>query len=310
MKRILYGQIVAVLAITHALAGGLPDPLVAPDINQSDPVCNTSWQCNAPYVDTNGRLPCPIVPDTQIKVVEMQAGQSNGETSGETAVVMTHASAVCNLNYLDGQVYQHATPALGTSRSSILANGLAPQGYMGDLIADTIVANGSAAQVITVPMNIGGSRVDQWADGGPLRDIPCIAMQRLKLLGITPQTPNTYFIFRWTQGESDRQGPIQVGTTTADYMARLGQVFARLDACGFVGRKFVDIVSWSGTNTWPPVATAQANMANGTTIFIGANLDSIPNSCRIDMTHLNSACGIPQGAAMFMNSLHASGYPF
>lgn len=303
----LFGLILS-SSLAVVSGAGLPDPFVAPDIGQSDPVCNTSWFCNAPYTDTNGRLPC--LPSSGTKVVYMVAGQSNGETEAETAVSMAHAGSVCNFNYLDGGLYQHGTPALGTSRSSILPNGLAPLGYQGDLVADAIIANGTAAQVIEVPMNIGGTRVDQWADNGVLREIPCIAMRRLALIGITPQTPNTYFIFRWIQGESDRQGPTQVGTTQAQYTTWLTQAFARLDACGFSGRKFVDINTWSGTNTWPPVAAAQADMANGVTIFVGSNNDAIGNSCRIDQTHLNSSCGVPTSASQFTGALHASGAPF
>lgn len=293
--------------------GNMPDPNVTEDITASDPVCNTSWSCNAPYADVNGRGPCPINP-SGIRIVLITAGQSIGETEGDQPVAMAHPSQVCNFSYLDGQLYVRGlpAPALGTSRSSILPNGQQPTGYQGDLVCDTLITNNPAiSQCIEVPLSIGGSRIQFWADNGPLRNIPCVAMQRLAVIGLTPVTPNTFWIFRWKQGTSDRQGPSQVGTTQADYTMWANQIFARLQGCGFTGSNTaitIDRESWGSMDIWPPVDAAQ--VALGAAFHPGSNSNIIPNSCRLDGIHLNSACGIPQDAAMYIAALHAIGAPF
>lgn len=289
------------LCSVPAVAGGasVPDPFVTQDIGQFYAVCNGSWNCNAPYRDTNAKIGIYGLIDTSVQtLVMLDLGQSNGENEADGSVVTSNDTHILNFNYLDGQFYKVGDPVLGTSLNGVNV------GYMNHLVASKVIDSGKFSQVILAPMNVGGTAVQDWKKGGAMYDVPCIAIQRLALRGITPSTPNVYFIVDWTQGESQHGS-----TSQADYTTWLTEVFNHIDTCGFVGRKFVNIVSWAGT-PWPPVAAAQANMGNGTTIFVGGNLDSMDNSYRMDMTHFNFAKGIPTGATLKFNAWHASGFPF
>jgi hypothetical protein len=171
-------------------------------------------------------------------------------------------------------------------------------------VADLLVTNGKFDRVIIVPIAIGGTSVAMWGTGGVLASRVPAAMARLASRGITPGMTGVTFAFLWGQGESDR------ATSQAAYAASLGQVTTALFATGFNGRAFINSQTWLSGVTNANVVAAQAAAANSTTIFAGANADSLTAGSRqADNTHFSDA-GMASFATLIYNAMHASGAPF
>jgi Carbohydrate esterase, sialic acid-specific acetylesterase len=158
--------------------------------------------------------------------------------------------------------------------------------------------------VIVVPIAVASTSITQW-DTGNLGGRICLAIQRLKLRGIVPGT-NVTFAIDWGQGESDEQ----LGTSQAAYTTALNHIISTAAACGFSGRWFVAIETWEAGTTSAGVQAAQAAVVNNTTVFAGANADSIGSGSRqSDNIHFNDS-GAASLATLKKNAMHASGAPF
>ena len=280
---------------------GSIDPFYTNDVDQSNYICNGSWACNAPYKATTGRTQRNMTVNTGIRnLVLFVMGQSNNESEAPSAYTPTNGSAIDDLNIYDGMFYAAADPHLGTSYNST------GPGLMDFRAADQLITNGKFDRVILVPLAIGGTLADQHATG-PLANLPCVAMRRLAARGITPSTTNVTFAADWGQG--DNSASLTSPPTQIAYQAALQQIKTNMQACGFVGRFFVNVVSFGNGVTYSPVTAAQAAVVDNVFFFAGANLDSLNNSNRVDGVHFNDT-GAAAGAALKVTAWHASGAPF
>jgi hypothetical protein len=90
----------------------------------------------------------------------------------------------------------------------------------------------------------------------------------------------------------------------------LGQVTTALFATGFNGRAFINQQTWLAGVTNSGVRAAQAAVAIGSNIFLGANADSLNAANRqADNTHFNDT-GMAALATLIYNAMHATGAPF
>ena len=255
-------------------------------------------------VDTFGRGPTrPPVLNTGVpNLVLILAGQSNNAGEAPTAYTLTNASVIDNFNVNDGALYPPADPPIGGTPSAG-ANGCGCS-LSGWRLADAYITGGNFSRIIVVPLSITGSSVSQW-DTGPMATRICQAIGRLKDRGIVPGT-NVNFAIDWGQGEADQQ----LGTTQLAYTTSLNDIIAKAAACGFTGRWFVNVETWEAGATSAAVQAAQAAVVNGTTVFAGANLDSLGSGDRqTDNVHFNDT-GAPLVASMKKTAMHASGAPF
>jgi hypothetical protein len=306
---VIMKRLTSILLLVVALCGfgGVasgPDPFFIPDVSQIYPACTGTWKCNAPYT-AQGKTVRNLAINTGIRnLVLFVMGQSNNINGAPSAYTPTNGSAIDDFNVYDGVIYASSDPHPGASWNS----GIGAGGLMDFRVADALISNGKFDRVILVPMAIGGTNALQWANGGVIQNLPCIAMKRLAVRGITPTT-NVTFAVDWGQGEAE----IALGTSQSTYQTAITQIATNLDACGFSGRFFVNVQTWGGGITYAPVAAAQAAVAGTTVgnvaIKAGANLDSLNNTNRVDTTHFNDT-GSAAGAALKVTAFAASGAPF
>jgi hypothetical protein len=260
------------------------------------------WNGNQAYSDTHGRAPRNLTLNTGIRnLILISAGQSVRESQTPTTFVPTNASAIDNFNVLDGAIYPYQEPLLGCSYT-----GTTPgfgTGYVMGRVADKLISGGQFDRVILVPLAIGGSPIQWWANG-PLSDRLPKTMVRLASRGFVSQA-NVTVAVEFGQGEADNLG----GTTTPAYTASGNTMISNANAAGTINRWFIAQESWFGGVTSSAVTAAQASLVNGTTIFASGNIDTLNNSNRIDGTHLNDV-GAAAAATLIYNAMHASGAPF
>ena len=283
----------------RAAGAGMADPFRVVDYSVIYVACNGSFGCNQPFTGATTKTPRNTAINTGVaNLVLFVMGQSNNESEAPSAYTPTNGSAIDDFNVYDGSLYVASDPHLGTSWNST------GPGLMDFRLADAFITSGTFARVILVPMAIGGSNVLQWANGGPMQNLPCIALKRLAARGITPGMTNVTFAVDWGQGEAEAS----LSTSQSTYQTALGQIKTNMQACGWIGRFFVNVETWNNT-TYAPAAAAQAAVVDNVFFFAGANLDSLNNSNRVDTTHFNDT-GSAAGAALKKTAMHASGAPF
>jgi hypothetical protein len=268
-----------------------------------------NWQNNGGYRSTGGKTLRSVTIDTGIRnLVLIVAGQSNYQNVAPTAYTPTNASALDNFNVYDGGVYAAADPLLGASwmYTTLGQGGANPSpGNIGTRVGDLLITNGQFDRVILVPVAIGGSTIEMWATGSLSNRVPT-AMARLASRGIVPGMTNVEFAVIWGQGESDNT----LDTSQANYTSRLNTVISNAAAAGFSGRWFINKQTWNAGSTDANVQAAQDAMPNGSTIFAGANADSLNATNRYaDNTHFNDT-GMAALATLVYNAMVASGAPY
>lgn len=308
MKRIIIISLGFFFVITSAFAGssggkgGTPsvaDPFYIPNVSAIYSACTGTWDCNNPYTDTTGRTPRNLTINTGIKnLVLIVAGQSNNINTAPTAVTATNATSIDVLNVYDGAIYPGTNPVLGASWNN--ASPLGP-GFMDTAVADKLITAGKFARVILVPVAIGGLNAALMANGGPVQNLLCVAMGRLAARGITSQT-NVTFAVDWGQGEAE----LGLSTSQANYTTYLTQMGTNLNACGFVGRFFVNKETYISGSTYAPVQAAQVAIAGtvigNVTFTAGADMDTLNGTNRADNTHWNDL-GITNGSTLKFNAM-------
>lgn len=313
MKKLLARLLAALVALSAPVnagqvgsAGGANRYFI-PDASEVYYTCNGSWTCNGPYLDTGPKTQHNVAINTSVaNLVLFVMGQSNNENEAPSQYTPTNGSAIDDFDIYNGSLYVAADPHLGTSYG--FQSSLGPA-LMDFRAADTLITNGKFARVILVPMAIGGSLVAQWATGGPFQDTACVAMRRLADRGIVPGMTNVTFAVDWGQGEGDGT----TGTTQAQYQASLLSIVTNLNACGFIGRFFVNVETWQGGAVSATIEAAQAavvgTVIGNVSVVAGANLDVMNNTYRIDTTHFNDT-GAANGASLKVSAWAASGAPF
>lgn len=247
----------------------------------------------------------PVINTSIRNLVLFNVGQSNSTNVLPTASVPTNASAIDNFNVYDGAIYNVvAGPLLGTQAYT---GGLGTNinGAIITKVADLLVTNNKFDRVILVPLAISGSPISEWGAGGALYDRMCVAIKRLAARGITPAVSNVTFATVQMQGEADGAG----GTTAVAYQTAANQMIARAQGCGYSGRWFFSLETWSNGVTYSTIRNAQSGLANGSTIFVGGDLDTINASGRTDNIHFNDSGG-STAATLTYNAMAASGAPF
>jgi len=236
-----------------------------------------------PVVDLTSRVEVtcsPMSPGTAVIVV---VGQSLSVNSVPTAYTPAQNN-VDQLNIYDGKCYKAQDPLLGINVSG--APVTAKRGTWMARLADNLVAHGRFDRVIIVPMGVGATTVDQWASDSTApylkNKINAVALRMAQA-----QIPCTAIM--WGQGESDTGA----GTSQASYAASLHTVIAEFQRAIPACPMLIARESYYYGSTSSGVVAAQASVVNGTTVFAGEDVDSIPPAGRYDNTHLNEV-----GAAM------------
>jgi hypothetical protein len=217
--------------------------------------------------------------------VGIVAGQSNSANYATDTYSPTNAGKVDNLNVFDGGVYAAAQPLLGCEGAG---------GNWMIRCADKMIAAGMFARVIWVPLGLGGSPVAPWKQGGELSQLLTVAFKRCAALGLPVSA------VLWQQGEADNT----LGTSQAQYLADLQSAIAGPRLLGFNAPWFVAKGSYVDGSYSVAVRTAQTQIVNGTTIFAGADTDTLGGANRSDGVHLSSA-GCDANATLWKNALDA-----
>ena len=238
-------------------------------------------------------------------LVLITAGQSNLASVGPTAYTPTNAAVLDNFSVYSGLNYAAADPLLGSTFHPLLGSGVVGGGVSLRL-ADLLVTNGKFDRVFIVPIAMGGTAISQWRSGGALYGNIAATMARLADRGLAPGTTGVTYAFVWGHGESDTT----LATTQATYQAGLGEVLTTLFTTGFDGRAFINQQTWNAGTTSSAIRAAQAAVVNGTTIFAGADADTLDATKRqADNVHFNDT-GMSDFATLMYNAMHASGAPY
>lgn len=238
-----------------------------------------------PVLDLTGRTEVPCVSSGRVGVIVV-VGQSLSVNNVPTAYIPTQN--VDQLNIYDGKCYKAKDPLLGINVSGGAVTD--QRGTWMSRMADNLVAHGKFDRVILVPMAVGATSVAQWADNlnAPylFNNINVVGLRiRDAKLGCTA--------IMWGQGESDTGA----GTSQATYAAALSKVIAEFNRAMPACPLLVAQESYYYGATSAAVLAAQAAAVNGTTVFAGENVDSIPSTSRYDNTHLNET-GAAQRASL------------
>lgn len=244
-----------------------------------------------PYTDVSAKTPRALTINPAEKTLIMIcAGQSLGTDRIIDTFTPTNASKVDNLSWYDGKNYAATNPLLGTGWAGTVGT----SHNFNFKIADGIISNSKFDRVIIVPMGMGGTSINQWANDGALtteatgycRMINAVA-KKLAAQGITPATTGVKFLIKWNHGESDTQA----GTSQASYTADFNKMKARVDA-DLPVKWMVAKESWIVGVTSATVQAAQLALVDNVSIFAGENMDSIDATGRVaDNTHLNATGG-------------------
>lgn len=245
-----------------------------------------------PVLDLTGRVEVPtgdVGPRTAVIVV---IGQSLSVNQAPTPYVPVNSN-IDQLNIYDGKLYRAKDPLLGINVSGGTVT--AQRGTWMMRMADKLIADGHFDRVVLVPMAIGNTRIGQWAD----ETQPPYLFNRINTVGLRMRDaglPCTAIMSG--QGESDTAA----GTSQAAYAAGLSRVIGEFQRAIPGCPILVAQESYYYGATSSAVLAAQSSVVNGTTVFTGENVDSIPSSGRYDDTHLNDA-GAAQRATLAVAAL-------
>lgn len=246
-------------------AGSAPDPCALPYFFAPDP---------GGYATSDGKVRRdPRLNAGETTGVFVVAGQSNCANTVETNATLTNASKIDNLNIFDGGLYAAADPLVGCD--GLLGNTFSR-------VADKLITAGIFARVILIPIGVGGSSAAQWADTSALGQRLIVAARRAAALGLTVSA------YLWQQGEQDKTN----GTSQSSYAASLAAAIALPRNAGFNAPWFIAKCSYINGAVSSAVQAAQVAAANGTTIFAGADTDSLTGTTtnrRPDDTHFKAA---------------------
>jgi hypothetical protein len=248
-------------------------------------------------VPTGDQFPCDHIPRDGLAVL-LIAGQSNAHNTTQPNDLYFPHRPFFNLNINDGQCYLAGAQALGTT-----GEGSAFALPLGDELIDS----GLFAQVLIVPIAIGGTYIEEWRpDGGRYFARFERAIRQLAALQLAP----TFVL--WHQGEGNA-GPLITKKTfglfganfnhrpveiTPDlreaaklgYMRHFFNIVARLRALGVSAPVMPAVVTICGTRiSEPAIRAAQESLPDSTWgIYQGPNTDMIDLTARYDFCHFNS----------------------
>lgn len=280
-----------------------PDPyslsVPAPFVS-SDPNPNFFPDWNNP----NGKEAVDLRTLAGKTIVLVIISQSNGTNVMPSLYVPSNRLGVINFNIGDGNAYRAKPggpidPLLGcTGFAPNLPNGW-PNGNWPGILADSLISDGTASNVVVVPIGVGGSYAADWAVGGSNNIRITVTARRLSAAGLTPDA------VLWNQGESDYSTPY------ASYVSSITSAIGTVHSYWPTVPVFVAIQTYIHGLFSSTIATAQAAVVNPAAhIFAGANADSLVGINRqSDLTHWSDVGGANL-ASLIRAKLHAYGAPF
>jgi hypothetical protein len=256
-------------------------------------------------------IDCASIPRDGLKVV-VSAGQSNAANSTPVGQIYEPRNLVYNLNIEDGKCYVARTPVLGNN------------GYGSSFVlplADDLIDNGIARNVLLVPLAIGGTYIEEWRpSGGKYFSRFGRAVSQLKRMNIEP----SYVL--WHQGEGNA-APLNTGYTfgvfgstdqnrrievTEDLREAVKIAYIRdfismaktLRSMGVTAPIFLATASLCQmTDGEPTIRSAQRFLPDqGMGIFAGPDTDEIDSNRRYDGCHFDLA-GQEQHALLWTATL-------
>ncbi len=260
------------------------------------------------YQDATGRMaePCPV-PDSRGAVL-FAFGQSNAANFGPSR--RQGRPGLLNFNMFDGKCYRAADPLLGSS-----GNG----GAIWTALGNRLISDGAFDRVIVVPIAVGGSSINRWAD---LRDLGArIAFAGAALRDAGLKVTHVLFV----QGESDhhaaeawsRMRPSEFVRLRPDgsrysmrseaYKAHFLAVRSHLDRVGIDGPIYVAVKTRCGDvgpDIEGPVSRAQRELAQDhDDIHPGPNINAFTDvNYKPDLCHLSDT-GIERAADIWAKLL-------
>lgn len=215
-------------------------------------------------------VPCPAQdPSTLVLVV---AGQSNAANSGAARHRSRHGGRV--VNFIDGRCFVAASPLLGADGRS---------GEYWTLLADRLIDQGVAREVVLAPFSVNGAKIERWQPGGELHAPFMKMLQQLRAVYRPSQV-------LWHQGESD----FLLGTTQSGYADSLNALVRAVRSKGIDAPFHVAVASRCLLSAWRaenPVAEAQRSASNAALrIVVGPDADTVwTEAYRFDDCHLSAA---------------------
>ncbi len=214
---------------------------------------------------------CPAqTPDTGVLLA---IGQSNSANHAEKRMTTSYPQHV--VNYYAGKCYVAASPLLGASGD---------EGEFITPLADRLVSDGIYKSVVIVSSGINGTPIARWQKDGDLNEM---------LMATLVPLQNKYRITEiiWHQGEADFTNSTSSKVYATSFTSMLGSLRAAgIDAPAYisVATKCDDDPRWALDN---PAAMGQKSLANGTTIVLAANTDTLlaTEDRREDQCHFSAS---------------------
>jgi hypothetical protein len=196
-------------------------------------------------------------------------GQSNATNFAEKRYTPKHNV----YNYYDGILYTAVDPLLGCDGSL---------GSVWSVLGDLIIEKGLYKNVVFIPVGIGNTSVEGWAE----TDLVGYLAKRLEQV---KKDNITITHFLWHQGEKDNI----INTGKQTYKKRIEKLLKNIRNQGFDAPFFVSIDSYAPVHDRhplgldPEIQSAQIEFINETEgVFCGSNTDTLIHAIhRRDATH-------------------------
>lgn len=241
-----------------------------PKINATDYTCNST----SPKHDT---------------IVLLVLGQSNAANAGSEKYTSPCAQTQ---NFYNGNLFPLSDPLLGSNGDG---------GSVWSRLGQQLIENNFAGHVIVAPAAVGGTRIEQWIQGGDLHHliVETVASLQSKNLKVTHVL--------WHQGESNHSALNTLITPTQNaqlYQQNFYVLVQQLRALGIDAPVFPAMTSRCGsTPSDTALISAQHKLANNSLgIFNGPNTDILDNEYRSDNCHFNGL-GLKTHAILWANAI-------
>lgn len=264
-----------------------------------------------PTPPPGSEISCDAVPTDRLAVI-IVAGQSNAENATRPDDLYQPQRRFYNLNIEDGGCYvagQHALGTTGHGSSFVLP------------LADELLGRGMYANVLIVPIAIGGTYIEEWRpDGGRYFERFERAIAMLERHHLPPS-----FIV-WQHGEAnagplmrdvtfglfgDSQGarvlhpwPALREAAALNYRLRFHAIVRRLREMGVAAPILASVsTTCAYDRTEPSIRAAQQALADPAWgVYVGADTDALPFGDRYDGCHF-SGRGIVDVASLWVARL-------
>lgn len=216
-------------------------------------------------------------------------GQSNAGNHGGQRYV---ADSPNIYNFWNGKYYVAADPLLGSTGFS---------GSVWVLMANKLVKEGIADQVVLVPAGISDSSIGQWRAGGRLNRMFEDQLQSLRDSGLVV----THFL--WHQGESDNPERSGSATSLKGYDAGMKELIALTKRYFPASRFLVAIATRCGVSGSPSqeLQDIQRGLGKLDGVAVGPDTDAIGLEDRFDDCHFSQS-GLEKHSSGWLNVLRTN----